>query len=349
MPCPAGISEVLPLRPHFCSDAMDIGHIKSFLGDAWTAVENNIDRALKSDIALLDSINRAVLSHPGKQIRPLLALLAAKACSGDGKVTEDSCRFAAASELLHNATLLHDDVADESDRRRGVPTLNSLMGSSASVLVGDYWLVAAMNMVLESDDSGHRVTRIFSKTLSDLAKGEMLQLQKASSGDTVEEDYYRIIYYKTASLFESAMHSAAISVSASEDIEEAVKKFASGLGSAFQIRDDIFDYSKDAMVGKPLGVDILEQKITLPLLEAMENAGERMSKDIRDMVRHIHEHPEYRDEIVSFVHDYDGMERATVKLDSFVNEAVSSLSVLPPSEAKDMLVDIAYYMAKRKN
>ena len=148
---------------------MDIGHIKSFLGDAWTAVENNIDRALKSDIALLDSINRAVLSHPGKQIRPLLALLAAKACSGDGKVTEDSCRFAAASELLHNATLLHDDVADESDRRRGVPTLNSLMGSSASVLVGDYWLVAAMNMVLESDDSGHRVTRIFSKTLSDLA------------------------------------------------------------------------------------------------------------------------------------------------------------------------------------
>ncbi len=327
---------------------MDIEYIKSYLGDAWTAVTGHIDRALQSDIELLDSTNRSILSNPGKQLRPMLSLLAAKACSG-GEVNEDSCRFAAAAELLHNATLLHDDVADESDCRRGVPTINSLMGPSVSVLVGDYWLVAAMNMILESERMSLRVIKIFAKTLSDLAKGEMLQLQKASSGDTVEADYYRIIYYKTASLFESAVLSAAISVSASEEVEEAVRRYASCLGTAFQIRDDIFDYTTDASVGKPLGVDILEQKITLPLLGAMARCPESEERRIRKMVAGIHENPEFRNEILSFVESHDGIGYASCKLDGFVDEAIAALSVLPDSEAKNLLCELAHYVAKRRN
>ena len=157
---------------------MDIKAIKDFLGVDWLAVQNRISSSLKSDIGLLNSTNDSILAHSGKQLRPMLTLLMAKACSG-GMVTESTIAYAAASELLHNATLLHDDVADDSSQRRGVPTIMSLMGPSVSVLVGDYWLVKAMELILGEASSDTRVIKIFSKTLSDLAEGEMLQLQKA--------------------------------------------------------------------------------------------------------------------------------------------------------------------------
>lgn len=159
-------------------DNMNITTIREYLGGDWTAVQENIASVLRSDIALLNATNDSILANTGKQLRPLLSLLVAKACNG-GQVTDASVRYAAASELLHNATLLHDDVADDSDQRRGVPTIRSLMGPAVSVLVGDYWLVKAMELMLGEKDGDTRVIRIFSKTLSDLAEGEMLQLQKA--------------------------------------------------------------------------------------------------------------------------------------------------------------------------
>ena len=159
---------------------MDIRSIREYLGQDWTAVQDRITSSLQSDIDLLNATNSSILSNSGKQMRPALALLMARACSGGVKLSDDATvRYAAASELLHNATLLHDDVADESDQRRGMPTVMSLMGPSVSVLVGDYWLVKAMELILGSSDSDHKVIKIFSKTLSDLAEGEMLQLQKA--------------------------------------------------------------------------------------------------------------------------------------------------------------------------
>jgi octaprenyl-diphosphate synthase len=161
----------------------------------------------------------------------VLALLFARVCSG-GQTTEATVRYAAAAELLHNVTLLHDDVADESEQRRGAPTIMSLMGPSVSVLIGDYWLVKAMELILGEGQSDGRVIKIFSKTLSDLAEGEMLQLQKAQSGDTDEKDYLRIIYSKTASLFEAACLSAAVSVSAPEEYEVAAREYAVALGKA---------------------------------------------------------------------------------------------------------------------
>lgn len=325
---------------------MDIKAIKEYLGVDWLAVQNRIASSLKSDIGLLNSTNDSILAHSGKQLRPMLSLLMAKACSG-GKVYESAIKYAAASELLHNATLLHDDVADGSDKRRGVPTIMSLMGPSVSVLVGDYWLVKAMELVIDASDDSSRVMKIFAKTLSDLAEGEMLQLQKAQKGDTDEDDYLRIIYNKTASLFEAACVSAAISAGASEDMIKSAKDYAVALGLAFQIKDDILDYAGTDAVGKPLGADILEQKITMPLLGAFANAGSQKEVHVRTLVADIVSHPENRDEIVTFVKENGGLEYAVSRLNSYVEAAVRALDMFPESEAKDSLVELAHFTADR--
>lgn len=325
---------------------MDIGSIKEYLGQDWTMVSGRIASALKSDIDLLNSTNDSILSNSGKQLRPMLALLFARACAG-GKVTDATIRYASSAELLHNATLLHDDVADDSDQRRGVPTIRSLMGPSVAVLVGDYWLVKAMELILDGDEGDTSVIKIFSKTLSDLAEGEMLQLQKAQNGDTDKEAYLRIIYNKTASLFEAACVSAAVSVDAVQEYVVAAREYATALGLAFQIQDDILDYAGTESVGKPLGVDILEQKITLPLLGAFSNAGAQEESRVRAMVRDIVSHPEYRDEIVSFVKCNGGLEYARRELQEYVDKAVNALSVLPDSYEKECLASLAYFTAER--
>ena len=327
---------------------MDIKEIQKYLGEDWLAVQRCITGALDSDISLLNSTNASILSNSGKQLRPLLALMMARACSCDRPAADPTVRYAAATELLHNATLLHDDVADESDPRRGRPTIYSLMGPAVSVLVGDYWLVKAMELILGSCESDTKVIKIFSKTLSDLAEGEMLQLQKAQSGDTDEQDYIRIIYNKTASLFEAACVSAAVSVEASEAYMAAARDYAVSLGLAFQIKDDILDYDGTESVGKPLGVDILEQKITLPLLGALAAVSLEESARVRALVSDIAGHPEYRDEIVRFVKENGGLEYAERRLGEYVEKAVAALAIFPDSPEKDFLVQLAHFTAKRE-
>lgn len=324
---------------------MDIRAVKEYLGQDWLSVQERIASALESDISLLNSTNASILSQSGKQLRPMLALMFARACTG--RATDAGIRYAAAAELLHNATLLHDDVADGSELRRGKPTVMSLMGPSVSVLVGDYWLVKAMELILQDSDTDTTAIRIFSKTLSDLAEGEMLQLQKAQSGDTDEKDYLRIIYNKTASLFEAACVSAAISAGVSEDVVKAARDYAVALGLAFQIKDDILDYSGTESVGKPLGVDILEQKITLPLLGALNNVSGQKQAEVRGMVKDIVGRPELRDDIVSFVKENGGLEYAKTRLEEYVNEAVHALDILPDSREKECLVELARYTAIR--
>lgn len=302
--------------------------------------------SLESDIELLNRTNRALLDHPGKQLRPILALLVARAIGG--RVNDDTLRFAAASELLHNATLLHDDVADGSAERRGRPTVMSLLGSRASVLLGDFWLVRAVARILEASRESNRVIRIFADTLADLAEGEMLQLQKASAGDTQEADYQRIIYNKTASLFVAAALSAAISAQATPVQEEAVRSYAENLGMAFQIKDDIFDYQENASIGKPVGQDLQEQKITLPLLGALQAAPEQEAS-VRRMVTQIGEHPEYQMEIVAFVKARGGMDYAVARLDEYVDKAIAALDVLPQGEDRQALADLARFVSERKS
>lgn len=325
---------------------MDINQVKDFVGGDWTAVQERIASSLQSDINLLNKTNESIISHSGKQLRPLLTILFARACNG-GQITEATVRYAAAAELLHNATLLHDDVADSSATRRGVPTIMSLMGPSVAVLIGDYWLVRALDSILTDAPSDPAVLKIFSRTLSALAEGELLQLQKAQNGDTVEADYLRIIYNKTASLFEAACLSAALSVGASKEMEQAAIDYAVALGNAFQIQDDILDYSGTDSVGKPLGVDVLEQKITIPLLGALANVSEQEQARVRSLVNDIVGHPEHRDEIVAFVKANGGIEYSKMRLNEYVDMAVKALDVLPDSQEKEFLKTLAYFTAKR--
>ena len=325
---------------------MDIKQVKEYVGSDWTAVQERIAASLQCDINLLNKTNESILSHSGKQLRPLLTLLFARVCNG-GEVTEATIRYAASAELLHNATLLHDDVADCSNTRRGVPTIMSLMGPSVAVLIGDYWLVKALDIIIADAPSDTSVIKIFSKTLSALAEGELLQLQKAQHGDTDEADYLRIIYNKTASLFEAACLSAALSVGASKQMQQAAVDYAVALGKAFQIQDDILDYSGTDSVGKPLGVDVLEQKITIPLLGALANVSEQEQCRVRSLVNDIVGHPEHRDEIVAFVRENGGLDYARVRLEEYVEQAVHALDIFPDSQEKDYLKALAHFTAKR--
>ncbi len=301
-----------------------------------------IRAGLHTDVALLEDVNGQVFAHSGKMLRPLISLLVAKAL---GEPNDDSLHYAAASELLHNATLMHDDVADESSERRGAPTVSAMLDPSAAVLVGDFWLAKAVETVFVTERFS-RVVKFFSDTLSDLAEGEMYQLEKASSADTTEEDYFRIIQCKTASLFVAAAVSGACSVDAPEELQEAAKAYATALGTAFQIKDDILDYAGTGELGKPVGMDLKEQKITLPLIGALSTLEDE--SPVRDKILHIHEHPEYCGQLHSFVIERGGIEYAAARLQEYIDKAVDALRPVPDSPARDALVEIARFNAFRQ-
>lgn len=331
---------------------MRLEAVKEYLGSDWEDTLSFIKRKVSSEISLLGEINSAILDSSGKQLRPVLSLLCARlalaAQGGSGPLPQDSFCYAAAAEILHNATLLHDDVADNSDLRRGKPTVNALWGASASVLVGDYWLSKAVDCVLDADSYSKEVIQVFSNTMRFLSEGEMLQMQKAADGNTSEADYMRIIYCKTASLFETTARSAVIGVGGSRELQESFALFAQKLGLAFQIRDDIFDYSLEANVGKPVGADILEKKITLPLLEAFAAVSPKEEKNIREMVSHIEKKPENRDLIVTFVHEHKGQERAQLKLEKIVQSALKELETLPRTQDRKYLEELAEFVGSRR-
>ena len=323
---------------------MDITDIKTFLAAPMAEVSALMDESLKSDIALLDATNRSLLSQGGKMMRPVLSLLAAGACGG---IKADSIRFAAAAEMIHNATLLHDDVVDGASLRRGRPTVMSILNGPASVLVGDYWLVKAIRCILDAERYSERAIRLFAKTLSDLAEGEMLQLEKASSCDTTREDYLRIIYSKTASLFEASVLAGAVSADAPEEWTAALAGYARNLGLAFQIKDDILDYAGDEALGKPVGIDLKEQKITLPLLCALDSAPAEEAAEVRALVGRISDEPALADRVRAFVLEKDGVDKAVAEMNRYIDEAVSCLDELPPSEEKPYLVELAHYVGER--
>lgn len=322
---------------------MDKENILSLLGSDWNRMLDAIRSALQTDVPLLKETNGHILSGPGKMLRPMMSLLMATAC---GSVCDASVYCAAATEMLHNATLMHDDVADDSRERRGRPSVMSMIGPNAAVLLGDFWLARAVETVLKTSCKD-KVVPIFSKTLTDLAEGEMLQLQKAATADTTEDDYMRIIYCKTASLFETACVSAAISVNAPDEYVEAARSYAQNVGYAFQIKDDILDYAGDESLGKPVGVDLKEKKITLPLLAALA-AGPSKEKEIRELVRNIDSSALNCGRVRDFVLRSEGVEAAASKLEIYVEKAVDALSPLPDSPAKEMLADIARYNTFRK-
>jgi octaprenyl-diphosphate synthase len=322
--------------------------IKAYLQPGLEQVNVFINMALRSDIPLLDSTNRSLREHPGKMMRPMLALLVADAAGEAAPPPEDTYRYAAATELLHNATLLHDDVVDGATERRGLPTVASILGGSTAVLIGDYWLEKCLQLVLGARREADRVLRLFAQTIGHLTEGELLQMQKASTADTTQADYLRIIYGKTASLFESAAMSAAISVAASEELIRAMGDYAYLLGLAFQIKDDIFDYEEEAAdIGKPVGIDLMEQKITQPLLCVLEKASSAEQQEIRSLVKNIPDHPENVDRVRAFVKENDGVALAGGVMDFYVEKAISCLESLPESKEKLYLARLARFVGQR--
>ena len=324
--------------------------IQAYLKPGLEQVETFIAAALRSDIELLDSTNRSLREHPGKMMRPMLALLVAGAAGPASPPPEDTYRYAATAELLHNATLLHDDVVDGATERRGMPTVASLLGGSAAVLIGDFWLGKCLKLVLGGRRETYRVLGLFAQTIGHLTEGEMLQMQKATTADTTQEDYLRIIYGKTASLFESTAFSAAISVGASEAVIRAMGDYAVQLGLAFQIKDDIFDYSDQAKaLGKPVGIDLKEQKITQPLLCALEKVSADEQKRIRGLVARIADEPSLAAEVTAFVKAQDGISLAIARMEQHIRKAIDLLDILPDSKDKDYLKKLALLVGQRDN
>ena len=314
---------------------------RQYLGQDWTDFQRCFADSLQTDIPLLKKANDFVLQHSGKKLRPTFTMLIAKALRGHCNELVISC--AAASELLHTATLMHDDVADDAATRRGAPTIKALYSPTTAVLVGDFWLSRAMDLIIDHPDK--RVLHIFSKCLCDLARGEMLQLQLAEKGNTTEEDYRKIIYCKTTSLFEAAMVSAAYSVGAGEAETAACRDYACHIGQAFQMMDDILDYSPDLSIGKPTGQDIMEKKITLPLFCLFRKLSRLAERNLRRRLKK----PDAAlvEDIFSLVRQYDALSDARCVLKEEIRQAVAALAPLPESPEKDSLVKIAEQMAVR--
>ena len=323
---------------------MDLTRIKQLIGPDLNSAGDIIKEVLGSECFLLNDINEYLLNLKGKQIRPVLALLSTRAC---GNITDLSLHCAVVSEMIHTATLLHDDVADNSDSRRGSPTVKALFSPASSVLTGDFWLAKALSLVSRSNDM--RAFTFFANAITELAEGELFQLQKASTLDTTEEDYIIIVTKKTSSLFMAAIGCAVYSSGADDLTIERMIQYAYHLGIAFQIRDDIFDYMPDLDTGKKAGSDIREKKITLPLIYALAKAPHtERQKMINFISRTTAEDDNLSAETLDFVRRYDGLALAQNVLDTYIDKAIEFLdSTIPDSPYKKELISITHYIGNR--
>ncbi len=331
---------------------MDIESVKRELDKDWSGYQETLVSALSNDNAFVSKINRYLIDNAGKQLRPVLSLLSARAC---GEVNSLNYYCAAVAEMIHTATLLHDDVADNGDLRRGVPTVKAVFGQAASVLAGDYWLAKALDLLTACDP---KILGCYTTAVQELAEGELIQMEKAESLDTTEDDYYKIISRKTASLFVAATKSAVLATGAPDEYIAAIVNYAHELGLAFQIRDDIFDYAPKMNTGKIAGADIKERKITLPLLCAMKRASAEESDSIRKSISAIGgtvikdqeinaEDMTIINAVNCFVKQYDGIAGAQRILEEHGRRAIESLSCIPGSAAKERLVQLAEFVGTR--
>jgi len=322
---------------------MNFTEIKQLIGDDLNKVGVIMKERLNSECFLLDTINDYLLNLKGKQIRPILALLTAKAC---GNITELSLHCAVVSEMIHTATLLHDDVADNSDSRRGSPTVNVMFSPASSVLTGDFWLAKALSLISNSNDI--RTLSFFTKAVDQLAEGELLQLQKASTLDTTEDDYIAIVTRKTSSLFIATIGSAVYSSGADELTIERMVQYAYHLGIAFQIKDDIFDYMPGLNTGKKAGNDIREKKITLPLIYALAKAGHKERQEMMDTIRKSDDSDDTLSaKTLGFINKFEGLTSAQTALSYHIDKAIELLAPIPDSPYKQQLISITHYVGNR--
>jgi octaprenyl-diphosphate synthase len=298
--------------------------------------------AMRSDVGILDKITQYVLRLKGKQIRPVLVLLAAKTC---GEISETTYRGAALVELLHTATLVHDDVVDESAKRRGAFSINALWKNKVAVLFGDFLLSRGLLMSLEHRD--YELLHIMSDAVRRMSEGELLQIEKSRKLDIDEETYFRIISDKTASLISACTASGAASATATPGRVAEMRQFGEELGLAFQIRDDLFDYGlRD--VGKPLGIDIQERKMTLPLIYSLRQASGSEKRKILRIVRAGKPSKADLRSIASFVDSSGGLDYARTRMNDLADAARGRLRSFPESTARESLVRLVDYVVERK-
>ena len=306
--------------------------------------EKKFYQSMSSKIALLNRITYYIVNRKGKQMRPMFVFLTAKMLS-DGHVDERTYRGACVIELIHTATLVHDDVVDDSNRRRGFFSINALWKNKIAVLVGDYLL--SKGLLLSIDYGDFDLLKIISVAVREMSEGELLQIEKARKLDITEEIYYEIIRQKTATLIAACCALGAKSVSNDEVKVETMRKFGELIGMSFQIKDDLFDYTDEA-IGKPTGIDIKEQKMTLPLIYALNNCSAKEKSWCINSIKNHNKDKKRVKEVIQFVKDKNGLSYAENKMIQFQQEALTLIQDFPNSTYKDSLILMVNYVIERK-
>ncbi len=317
--------------------------IKKPVATEMEAFEKQFREAMRSSVPLLDSITHYIVKRKGKQIRPLFVFLTAKL---QGGVTPATYRAGILIELLHTATLVHDDVVDDSNARRGFFSLNALWKNKIAVLVGDYLL--SRGLLVSTQNGDFKLLSLVSDAVRLMSEGELLQIEKARKLDIKESVYFDIITRKTASLIASCCACGASSAGASDADIEKMRLFGEKAGIAFQIKDDLFDYDQATNVGKPTGIDIKEQKMTLPLIYALDKADANTRRRIIRLVKQGGEDPKRVKEVIDFVQQSGGIAYAAEKMMAFQDEALAILDSCAPSDARDALRDLLIFTTERK-
>lgn len=301
-------------------------------------------KSLQSDIPLLATILNYLYRTKGKQLRPMFVFLSAKL---HGQTNEFSTLAACSVELLHTATLVHDDVVDESYERRGMFSVKALWKNKLAVLVGDYILARGLQLQLENRK--YNFLHLISRAVQDMAEGEILQIKKSRKLDMNDEVYFEIIRKKTASLIATSMAIGAASVTEDEEVVEKMYRIGQDVGIAFQIKDDIFDYQEKGIIGKPTGNDIREKKITLPLLYVLNNAEPAERKRILKLIKHKNKNSAVVAELIRMVSQKGGIDYARQKMNEFKDKAIAGLMEFKDCEARTSLIELMEYITTRKN
>ena len=321
-----------------------VAQIKNPINAEMELFENKFKEAMLSKVPLLNRITYYIVRRKGKQMRPMFVFLVAKMVS-NGKFSDRTYRGASVIELIHTATLVHDDVVDDSNRRRGFFSINALWKNKIAVLVGDFLL--SKGLLLSIDNNDFDILKLISVAVREMSEGELLQIEKARRLDITEEVYFEIIRQKTATLIAACCAIGAASVDADETEIAKMHKFGELIGIAFQIKDDLFDYT-ESNIGKPTGIDIKEQKMTLPLIHTLNSCSEKDKKWLINSVKKHNTDKKRVKEVISFVKDNGGIEYTIAKMEAYQKEALEILETYPASEYKDSLQTMINYVVERK-
>jgi len=320
-----------------------IDQIKAPIKNEMDSFESKFKTSMASKVPLLDKITHYIVKRKGKQMRPMFVFLSAKLC---GELNESTFRGASMIELLHTATLVHDDVVDDANLRRGFFSINALWKNKIAVLVGDFLLSKGLLLAVKNED--FHLLKLTSRAVEEMSEGELLQIEKTRRLDIVEDVYYEIIRKKTASLIAACCAVGCSSVSKDEELIEKMWDFGEAIGIAFQIKDDLFDYQKQGLIGKPVGIDIKEQKMTLPLIYALQHCDRSTRKSVINTIKRHHNNPKKVKEVIVFVRESGGLEYAEQKMYNYQAKAIEMLSTMPDSEAKTSLQALIKYVIDRK-